>query len=157
MNVQEIHSRLKARFGDGIGEWTAPEAGDPFIQVQPTYLREVCKFLRDEADLRFDFLRLISAVDWTDRLSSTYHLYSYEHHHGVTLRVDLLRAAPRVGSVADVWPAADWHEREAYDMMGIVYEGHPALKRILLPDDWAGYPLRKDYKAPEEYNGMTNR
>jgi len=59
--------------------------------------------------------------------------------------------------VADVWPAADWHEREAYDLMGIVYEGHPALKRILLPDDWAGYPLRKDYKAPEEYNGVTNR
>jgi len=157
MNAQEIHSRLKARFGDGIGEWTAPEAGDPFIQVQSTYLREVCKFLRDETDLRFDYLRLISTVDWTDRLSSVYHLYSYEHHHGVTLRVDLLRAAPRVGSVADVWPAADWHEREAYDMMGIVYEGHPALKRILLPDDWAGYPLRKDYTAPEEYNGVTNR
>ena len=157
MNAQEIHSRLKARFGDGIGEWTAPEAGDPFIQVQPTYLREVSRFLRDEVDLRFDFLRLISAVDWTDRLSSAYHLYSYEHNHAVTLRVDLLRAAPRVGSVADVWPAADWHEREAYDLMGIVYEGHPALKRILLPDDWAGYPLRKDYKAPEEYNGVTNR
>jgi NADH:ubiquinone oxidoreductase subunit C len=70
--------------------------------------------------------------------------------------VDLDRENPRVASVAGLWPAAEWHERESFDMMGIVYESHPYLRRILLPEDWAGYPLRKDYVAPKEYNGLTN-
>jgi len=66
------------------------------------------------------------------------------------------RADPRIPSVADLWPAAEWHEREAYDMMGIVYEGHENLRRILLPDDWEGFPLRKDYVPPKSYHGLTN-
>ena len=156
MTHQEIHARLRERFGDAIHEWQEPGAGDACILIAPQALHDVCAMLRDDSGLRFDFLRLISSVDRTECLSSVYHLYSYTHHHEAVIRVDLDRANPRVASVADLWPAAEWHERESFDMMGIVYEGHPYLRRILLPEDWAGYPLRKDYVTPKEYNGLTN-
>ena len=156
MTEPEIHARLKEHFGDAVGDRSTPDAGDSFVPVAAERLHEVCAFLRAEPDMQFDFLRLISSVDWTDRVSSVYHLYSYPHGRGIVLRVDLDRASPRVASVVDLWPAAEWHEREAFDMMGIVYDGHPDLRRILLPDDWEGFPLRKDYVAPKEYNGMTN-
>jgi len=156
LTPHEIHALLAQRFGAAIAPWAQPEAGDPFIVLGAERLHEVCAFLKDEPALGFDFLRLVSAVDWTDRFSSVYHLYSLTHNHEVTLRVDLDRAAPRAQSVADLWPTADWHEREAFDLMGIVYEGHPQLTRILLPDDWAGHPLRKDYEQPEQYHGIPN-
>lgn len=156
MNSEQIHTRLKERFGDAIGERQTPAAGDGFIQVVPDALHAVCAFLRDDPDLKFDFLRLISGVDRTERLSSVYHLYSYPHGHSVVLRADIDRANPHVSSVMDLWAAAEWHEREAFDMMGIIYDGHADLRRILLPDDWEGYPLRKDYQPPAEYHGVPN-
>ncbi|MBP8128130.1 MAG: NADH-quinone oxidoreductase subunit C [Candidatus Hydrogenedentes bacterium] len=156
MTTEEIHAQLKARFGDAVAEWRAVEHGDSYIQAAPAAWHDIAGFLRDEDGLRFDFLRLISGVDRGERFSSVYHLYSYEHGHAVTLRIDVERADPRIPSVADLWPAAEWHEREAYDMMGIVYEGHENLRRILLPDDWEGFPLRKDYVPPKSYHGLTN-
>jgi NADH-quinone oxidoreductase subunit C len=156
MTHEEIHARLKGRFGEAIQEWRPPEAGDAFVAVAADSLHEVCRFLRDEPDLRFDFLRAVSAVERGDQFVSVYHLYSYAHGDGVVLHVYLGNDAPRVSSVADLWRAAEWHEREAFDMMGIVYEGHPDPRRILLPDDWEGHPLRKDYVAPKEYHGVTN-
>ena len=156
MTQQEIHARLRERFGNAIRDWQTPETGDACIRVAPKILHEVCAALRDDKDLRFDFLRLISSVDRTECLSSVYHLYSYTHHHEAVLRIDLDRENPHVDSVSDLWAAAEWHERESFDMMGIVYAGHPDLRRILLPEDWAGYPLRKDYVAPKQYHGLTN-
>jgi NADH-quinone oxidoreductase subunit C len=156
LNIQQIHALLSERFGGAIGEWTEPEAGDGSIRVRPEVLHEVCRFLRDEPRLGFDYLRLLSAVDWTEHFSTVYHLYSLTQDHEVILRTDLDRADPRVASVADLWPTADWHEREAYDLMGIQFEGHPALTRIFMPDDWEGFPLRKDYTSPEEYHGIPN-
>ena len=156
MTQEEIHARLKERFGEAVQEWRPPEAGDAFMAVAAESLHEACRFLRDEPDLQFDFLRAISAVDRGDQFVSVYHLYSYAHGHGVVLHVYLGHDGPRVSSVADLWRAAEWHEREAFDMMGIVYEGHPDPHRILLPDDWEGHPLRKDYVAPREYHGLTN-
>lgn len=156
MNMQEVHATLSARFGEAIGPWAAPEHGDASIPVAAAALRDVALFLRDDPAMAFDFLRCVSSVDRKEVLSSVYHLYSLEHGTAVTLRVDVDRAAPRVATVSDIWPAADWHEREAYDMMGIEYEGHPELRRILLPADWEGFPLRKDYVVPTEYHGLTN-
>jgi len=157
LTLQEIHARLKERFAPAIGDWRETEAGDPWIQVaQPEAFHEICRFLRDDSALQFDFLRLISAVDWTDRFSSVYHLYSYGLDHEAVVKVDLARENPRVASVADLWPTADWHEREAYDLMGIIYEGHPNLSRMFMPDDWEGHPLRKDYEQPKEYHGIPN-
>ena len=156
MTPQEIHARLREKFGEAVADWAAPEAGDAWIGVRPDALHAVAAFLQSDPALAFDYLRIVTGVDFSDRIASVYHLYSYPHRHSITLRVDLPREAPRLASVADLWPAADWHEREAWDMMGIDYEGHPDLHRILLPEDWEGHPLRKDYKAPDEYHGITN-
>jgi NADH-quinone oxidoreductase subunit C len=156
LDITQIHARLAERFGEAIAPLAAPEAGDPWIGVKAEVLKDAATYLRDDPEMQFDYLRLVSGVDWTDRLSSVYHLYSYTLGHGVTLRVDLDRANPRVASLAGIWPTADWLERETYDLMGIVYEGHPELTRILLPDDWEGHPLRKDYVSPKEYHGIAN-
>lgn len=156
MTPEDIHSRLRARFGEAVADWRAAEHGDSYIEITPGVLRDAAQFLRDDRDLLFDYLRLVTGVDRGDSLCSIYHVYSYVHLHAVTLHVSVARANPRVPSVVGIWPAAEWHEREAYDMMGIEYEGHPNLRRILLPDDWEGFPLRKDYVPPKLYHGLTN-
>jgi NADH-quinone oxidoreductase subunit C len=156
VDIQSIHALLRERFDNAVGEFQTPERGDASITIDAENLVGVCRFLRDNDATRFDFLRLISTVDRGVKLSSVYHLYSYQHAHTLVLRVDVDRETPRVPSVASIWASAEWHEREAFDMMGIAYENHPGLTRILLPDDWDGFPLRKDYQAPAEYHGLTN-
>ncbi len=156
MDAGQIQEKLRAAIGDGVAEFKAPAAGDAWIAVAAEALPAAARMLRDDPALAFDLLRIVTAVDFTDRFAVVYHLYSTRHNHEVTVRVDLPREAPKIASVTGVWPAADWHEREAYDLMGIVFEGHPALERILLPEDWAGHPLRKDYVAPAEYHGISN-
>ena len=83
-----------------------------------------------------------------------YHLFSYEHRHKFVLKVHLPREGAHVPTVEGTWAVANWHEREAYDLFGIVFDGHSDLRRILLPDDWVGHPLRKDWVDPDFYNGM---
>ncbi|MDC0357533.1 NADH-quinone oxidoreductase subunit C [Oligoflexia bacterium] len=156
MTPVEIHSALLEHFGDLIGEWHEPEAGDSFLTVKAEGLHKICAWLKEDSKLAFDYLRLITAVDRTECFSSVYHLYSYTHKHAFVLRVDLAKEDPTVASVSDLWPTADWQEREAFDMMGIVYTGHPNLRRILLPLDWEGHPLRKDYEDPTEYHGIKH-
>ncbi len=122
-------------------------------------------FLRDDARLKLNTLRCISALDLLaeDKLACVYDLYHVPTDRPAELktstrlfavRVVTDRKNPSIPSVADVWPAADWHEREAYDMMGILFAGHPDPRRILCPDDWAGFPLRKDYEFPLEYHDI---
>ena len=156
MTPAEIHVLLNEHFPGALTEFSAPAAGDPWLAVSAAQLPEVSTFLRDDPALAFDYLRLITAADLGDSLASIYHLYSYKHQHEVVLRVTVDRSSPAVPSLSNIWPAADWLEREAYDMLGIVYEGHPELTRILLPLDWEGYPLRKDYEQPEEYHGIKH-
>ena len=102
----------------------------------------------------------LSGVDYKDpkneddRLEVVYHLYSMLKKHKLILKVELSRDDPKVPTVENVWGIANWHEREAYDMYGIQFEGHSDLRRILCPDDWVDYPLRKDYVEPETYRGM---
>jgi NADH-quinone oxidoreductase subunit C len=123
--------------------------------VLPVRLSEVCKFLRDDPRFSFDSLMCQSGVDYGDgTLGSVYHLCSTGLGHKIVLRVVVPKEKPSVPSVANVWASAGWMERETYDLFGIVFEGHPDLRRILLPDDWVGYPLRKDYRPPDTYNGM---
>lgn len=156
MTPAEIHAHLTGIFGDALTPWLEPKAGDSCIVIRAEALLRVCQHLRDEAALAFDFLRLVSALDRTTHLSSVYHLYSYRHRHSLTVRVDVSRENPRIPSLCGLWPAANWLERECFDMVGIVYEGHPDLRRILLPHDWEGYPLRKDYKQPQGYHGIKH-
>src|SRR5439155_15186799 len=105
---------------------------------------------------RCDFLQNLTAVDWAKAgvLQVVYHLFSYAHRHEVVVKVDLPRDRPRVPSVAALWKNADWLEREQYDLLGVVFEGHPDLRRLLMPDDWVGHPMRKDYREAAEYRGM---
>lgn len=148
MTAAEIHSRLKEKFGERIGELTGEL--DPTCVVLAESVAAVCEWLRDEPGLDMTSLMCLSSVDYKDKLAVVYNLHSLIHNHKITLKVEFTdRENPHVPSVAGVWATADWHEREAYDMMGIVFDGHPDLRRILCPDDWEGWPLRKDYKVQE--------
>lgn len=157
MNLKDLHTALKSKFPDAIGEWVEPEAGDGWIEVAAASFHLVCESLRNDPEFKFDYLRCISGVDYPpDEIQAVYHLLSYANDQECAIKVKLDRKAPKIASVEDIWGAADWHERETYDMLGIVFEGHHHLTRILLPDDWSGYPLRKDYKQPDEYHGVSN-
>ncbi|MES1172443.1 MAG: NADH-quinone oxidoreductase subunit C [Bacteroidota bacterium] len=129
---------------------------DPCFRADGARVVEVMRALRDDAGLRFDFLQNLTAVDWLKRdvIEVVYHLFSYAHRHSACIKVELPRAAPRVPSVAAVWPTANWLEREQYDLLGVVFEGHPDLRRLLMPDDWVGHPMRKDFHEPKSYRGM---
>ena len=115
------------------------------LTVKPNEIVYICAFLKENPELRFDYLMSLSAVDWPDRFDVVYHLYSIPHRHYVTLKVKVDKQKPLVPSVTSVWKAANWQEREVYDMFGIEFDGHPDLRRILLEPDWEGFPLRKDY------------
>jgi NADH-quinone oxidoreductase subunit C len=133
---------------------------DPFIVVAAEVIAEVCAFLKQTPELAFDSLMCLSAVDYKgakdepDRLEVVYHLFSMKLRHKWVLKVQLSRENPSVPTVEGVWAIANWHEREAFDLLGVRFEGHSDLRRILCPDDWEGYPLRKDYVQPASYLGM---
>jgi len=155
LSPAEIHDKLKTQFGDTIVEFKPDAVVDPYIKIAPERIRDVALFLRDNETLLFDSLMCLSGVDYKEGgLGVVYHLYSMKHDHKITLKVIVPGDNPKVPSVEAVWKTANWHEREAYDLFGIVFIDHPDLRRILLPYDWEGHPLRKDYKVPEFYNGM---
>jgi NADH-quinone oxidoreductase subunit C len=112
--------------------------------------------LKTDAELKFDWLRCLSGIDYAaDALVCVrYDLWSSEHRHTLAVKVYAPRTEPVVPSVAHLWATANWHEREAYDLVGITFDGHPELRRILLADDWEGHPLRKDYVFPRAYHGI---
>jgi NADH-quinone oxidoreductase subunit C len=159
-----MHARLLGEFGaETIQRFLETDLSDaknvhvcdpPQVLVTPALIRDVARFCRDDDVLAFDSLMCLSALDRGDSLSVVYHLHSTAHRHKLALRVDVSRIEPVVPTVEDVWATAQWHEREAYDLMGIRFDGHSDLRRILLPDDWQGHPLRKDYRVQEFYRGM---
>lgn len=153
MNSQEIAALLSEKFGEKIVEAT-PDGLNPFSVVDGGSLLEVCTFVRNDQRLGMDHLELLGGVDYKDRIEVVYVLYSIRHHHRYTLKCRLPREEPHVPTVEGLWSVANWHEREAYDMFGVVFDGHSDMRRILCPDDWEGYPLRKDYEAPESYHDM---
>jgi NADH-quinone oxidoreductase subunit C len=153
MTTQEIHAKLQGVFGDKIGPLV--EGVDPSCVVATEAIADVCRYLATQPGLELTSLMCLSATDDKTNLGVVYNLCSMAHKHKITLKVELTdRENPRVPTVSGVFGTADWHEREAYDMMGIVFEGHPDLRRILCPDDWEGWPLRKDYKVQEYYRGL---
>ncbi len=152
MNTREIFELLELQFGGKGLELFGQEelGGDPFIKIPAESLVEVAKFLKHDPRLDFKMFHCLSAVDYDETFASVLHLYSLQLRHKVVIRTDCPRETPTIPSLAEVWKGANWHERESYDLMGIVYEGHPDLKRILLSDDWEGHPLRKDYEMPDD-------
>ena len=170
-NPEEIFEILKEKFNDDIIELNTKSPFEKVIFVSPLKIKDVSLFLREDAELDFCSLVLLSGIDdangeKTDdgdgaktitggTLSIYYHLESIQLKQKLILKVSTPRENPEVESVIDVWRSADWQEREVFDMYGIKFLNHPDLRRILMPEDWeAGYPLRKDYKNPEFYQGM---
>lgn len=168
---EEIFQSLKGMFGDSVVELKKDQPVESFILIDPLMIDQVCLFLKDNEELLFDSLMNLSGVDDANgqsvndeesglkilggTLSVYYHIESTKLRHKLCLKVSAPRENPLVNSVYYAWRHADWHEREAYDLLGIKFINHPDLRRILMPYDWeAGYPLRKDYKNPEFYQGM---
>ncbi len=155
MEAKAICDIVIGRLPDAVREFSDKTA-DPYLVIEPTWIGDVATLLRDHPDLRFDMLLLVTGVDRCEFFEVVYHLTSLTFGHRITLKSVLPRENPRIASTARVWPAAEWHERETYDLLGIVFADHPDLRRILLPDDWEGHPLRKDYVPPESYHGISN-
>ncbi len=158
MEINKIHEKLKGHFGETV-ILSLTEAGDevkdPFIEVLGSQLDKVCYYCRGEAELDFDFCQSITGMDTGDPLTCVYHLYSYEHRHTLVLKTTTPRDGGALPTIVPVWPAADWYERETAEMYGIHFEGHPDLRRLLLPEEWTGErPMLKDFVEPEIYKGM---
>ena len=153
MEGDAIVARLVERFGPAILE-THAYRGDHTALIERAAIADVLRFCRDDADLRFDMLMDLTAVDYLKypgredggRFEVVYHLYSVPHNHRLRLKVPVEEDDPVVPSAVPLWAAADWFEREAWDMFGIRFEGHPDLRRILLYEEFVGHPLRKDYR-----------
>jgi NADH-quinone oxidoreductase subunit C len=154
MTAEEIYNSLKAKFGDAILE-SKLDAPQPWISVDPAKTKDIAIALHDDPATQFDYMMCLSGVDYNNgMLGIVYHLFSMAHKHKIVLKAICTKENPHVQSVASVWGTANWHEREVFDMYGVIIDEHPDLRRILMPYDWEGHPLRKDYKVPEFYNGM---
>jgi NADH dehydrogenase I D subunit len=142
-------SKLKEQFSRSVLD-VGQFRGETVVAVRAAEILPICRYLRDDPDQAFDLCLFVSAIDQLDlglspRFEAVYQLYSTKHQHRLRLKAPLSGEPPTVDSVASIWPAADWHEREVFDLFGIHFRGHPEMRRILLPHDWVGHPLRKDY------------
>lgn len=184
MDIQQIADRIREVHGHDAVRHVQSEGPQPWIDLDPDRMGEIALTLRDDDALAFDRLLFVCGIDYegideagkgkhraiaqygedgrvmdagpegTGDLGVSYYAHSMRHRHGLAFKARVPRSAPRVESVCAVWPTANWGERETYDMYGIEFEGHPDLRRILLPEDWVGWPLRKDYAMPDRYHDV---
>jgi NADH-quinone oxidoreductase subunit C len=162
MSIEEIKLLLTTKFGQQAVIGLETTGLQPALLIEPGHIAEVCLELRDNPATYFDFLSNLSGVDYgveAGRFGVVYHLTSIPYQTQLTLKISREHerngdTLPHFPSIASVYASANWHEREAYDMLGIYFEGHPDLRRILMPDDWEGFPLKKDYKNAEYYKGI---
>jgi NADH-quinone oxidoreductase subunit C len=145
---------LGERFSNKVLE-VVERMPDPFAVIDPTGIVEVGRFLRDDPAFAMDCLSNQTGVDYKEHIEVVYHLFSYRHRHGCELKVKLPRTNPEVATVEEVWRSANWMEREIFDLLGVNFIGHSDMRRILMPEDWPGYPLRKDFVEPLEYHGIA--
>lgn len=164
----EIADELNAALGDdGLSldaavEAVVVQADEVTFHVRPEHLLAFVARLRDEPSLRFEICTGVSGVHYPHmegrEFHAVWHFLSITHNRRIRVEVSASAEHPHVPSIVSIYPADDWHEREAFDMFGIVFDGHPGLTRILMPDDWVGFPQRKDYPLggiPVEYKGAT--
>ena len=160
LEIGQIIAVIKEKLPEAVVEEVL-DGVDPFVVVKAEQWGETARLCRDDSRLGFDLLSCISGVDYPEReegpeIEVVYHLDSTVNHHGLTIKVKLPRSDPRVASVEEIWRTADWHERETYDLVGVIFEGHHNLVRILCAEDWVGHPLRKDYESPDSFHGIKN-
>jgi NADH-quinone oxidoreductase subunit C len=156
--LAQIVEQLKSKFSDAI-EDVREFRGELTVRVKPERLVEMCAFLRDDPDCAFDFLSDVSGVDYNPeepRFGVNYHLTSMNYRQRLRLKVRIPGPDPHVPTVTSVWPGANWFERETYDLFGVVFVGHPDLRRLLLPEDFRGHPLRRDEPIAQEEVQFTH-
>ena len=145
LSMDEIAARLSGTFAGELADVRVQEPDTVVARLERTKLKDVARRLKELPQLAYETLNWIAGVDLGAELESVYHVYSWHTNTYLELHVAVPRAKAELDTVTGVWPAADWHERESWDMVGIRYVGHPDLRRILLKDDFVGHPLRKDY------------
>ncbi|MCB0221762.1 MAG: NADH-quinone oxidoreductase subunit C [Chrysiogenetes bacterium] len=173
MTSDEIIERLVKQFGDDkVTRVQAEGCPQPHALVPAELIQDVAKFLRDDPDLDCKFLATIAATDWLAgerkvkvgdeerveeikaRIDVAYNFSSLTKKHRVNVKVTVDRDKPEVPTLTGVFIAADWHEREQYDLLGVNFKGHPDLRRLMMPEGWVGHPLRKDYEQMSEWQGI---
>ena len=158
MDAEAIHRILRDKLGNAVEpDWVAGEW--PVFTVESASIAEAGRLLRDEPSIAFDCLSNLSGVDRKDqdRIEVWYHFFSYRHRHQVALRTTTPRPDPVLPTISHLWPIANWLERECWDLLGVRFVDHPDLRRLLMPEDWVGHPLRKDFVEPDEYHGISTR
>jgi NADH-quinone oxidoreductase subunit C len=158
MEAQQIFARLEQQFAGKVFDFKG-EIFEPYLKANAAAIVDVCRFLRDDESLKFEVLSDLTALDWPkeEKIQVVYHLYSYTYSQQIVLKVDLPRDNPKLPTVESIWKVANWFEREVYDLFGVIFENHSDLRRIMLPEDWVGHPLRKDYVEQEEYDGISTQ
>jgi NADH-quinone oxidoreductase subunit C len=160
MEAIQIAEKIKEKFPEDVLD-IKEFRGQVSVVLKKERIVEIGRYIHDDPELSLDYLIDVCGVDYMGkkekRFEVVYHLYSMKHRHMVRLKAEVGEGDAEIDSVTPVWTGANWHEREAFDMYGIIFNGHPDLRRVLLPEDWEGYPLRKDYpvKGPEkEWSGF---
>lgn len=155
MEINEIFEKIRKISKEGV---ELREGGlDSSILVKAASVLDVMKALRTRPELDFNALQTQTAVHEGENFRLFWVLYSYSRKHKLTIESVISLKDPKIPSVAGIWKTADWLERETFDLFGIDFTGHPDMRRIMLPEDWEGFPLRKDYKTPLSYQGIDNR
>jgi NADH-quinone oxidoreductase subunit C len=155
MEALQIAEKIKEKFPEETLD-TREFRGQISVTIKKGRIQDICRYLHDDPDISLDYLVDLCGVDYLGkkevRFEVVYHLYSIKHRHAVRLKAEVPEDDCSIDSVMPIWVGANWHERECYDMVGVIFTGHPDLRRVLLPEDWEGYPLRKDYpvKGPEK-------
>jgi NADH-quinone oxidoreductase subunit C len=148
MEPIQVAQKIKEKFPQDVAS-IEEFNGQATVYVDKKAIVDICTFLHDDPEMKFNYLRDITAVDYMGkkdiRFEVVYHLYSLDHRHMIRLKAKVSEGDCSIKTVVPIWAGANWHERECYDMFGIVFKGHPDLRRLLMPEDWEGWPLRKDY------------
>ena len=152
MTSQEIFDKIKQQLSNVALEWQQGDAGDSWMLVPVNEIQNVLKYLKDTIGLTY--LVNLAGIDYGGPLAVVYVLRSLQTKEQIAVKVLLDRDHPEIPTASFLFGSANWFEREAFDLLGIQFTGHPDLRRILMPEDWVGFPLRKDYQVPAEYHGI---
>ena len=157
MKTSELIAKIKEKLDKDALEITETPFDDILIEINKDEIISVMETLKNDPELKFDSLLNQLGVDHKERFSVIYNLFSFSLDRKITVKAYLDRENPEISSIESIFRGINWFERETFEMLGITFSGHSNLQRLLLPDDWEGYPLRKDYAFPDQYHGVDNR